>query len=496
MPHDYKDRDFILAGIKDGFHIVNSDKINTPVDVDNYKSATAGEMRARTEAQIRSELDNGHYKIVKDKPTIVSALGAIPKKDSKNVRIIHDGSRPAGFSLNDAASTNHFQYQSIQDATDLVTPNCYFAKIDLSNAYRSVKIHQSNLQATGLKWKFKGDNHYTFMVDERMPFGGRKCPEIFNRITQSVRAMMAKKGFNTIVVYLDDFLIIAKTRAECQAAMESLLKLLRELGFAINYKKIELPTQKLVFLGILLDSTSMTISVPNEKIQETKLLLQYFMNARKVTKRQIQSLAGKLVLLTQCVYGGRFHLRRLFDRANQLRHPGHRSLVTMDMKQDIVWWLNFLDVFNGTMPMLDSRPGTSISIDSCQIAAGGFFNGECVYTPWSDQTSKLPINYLEVLALEPAIGQWAHQLANKKVYVHCDNVAAVSIINRGSCKNRTVMNSLRRVFWLSAIYNFRLKAVYYRGISNVLADSVSRLHEKGGGKRLAWYMRNAGYMFV
>ena len=32
---------------------------------------------------------------------------------------------------------------------DLVTLGCFFAHLDLANAYRSVKIHNSNLNATG-----------------------------------------------------------------------------------------------------------------------------------------------------------------------------------------------------------------------------------------------------------------------------------------------------------------------------------------------------------
>ena len=62
----------------------------------------------------------------------------------------------------------------MQDAIDLVTPVSYFAKIDLANAYRSVKIHPSNYKATDLKWRFKGDKNFTYMIDERLPFGASR----------------------------------------------------------------------------------------------------------------------------------------------------------------------------------------------------------------------------------------------------------------------------------------------------------------------------------
>lgn len=66
-----------------------------------------------------------------------------------------------------------------------------------------------------------------------------------------------------------------------------------------------------------------------------------------------------------------------------------------------------MDYFNGTMPMIENRAATAVSIDACKVAAGGFYNRDIVYTPWSRNTSSLPINYLEVLSLQPAVRSWA-----------------------------------------------------------------------------------------
>ena len=150
--------------------------------------------------------------------------------------------------------------------------------------------------------------------------------------------------------------------------------------------------------------------------------------------------------------------------------------------------------FNGTMPMVDCRPATPVSIDACKLAGGAFYHGDIVHTPWTKELLSLPINYLEVLALEPAVVLWAPLWRNKKVYIHCDNVTACSIINKGSCKNSQVMDSLRRVFWYSAVFTFRLRAVYYRCVSNRLADGASRLHEPGGLHRLLQIMSNTGHI--
>ena len=62
-------------------------------------------------------------------------------------------------------------------------------------------------------------------------------------------------------------------------------------------------------------------------------------------------------------------------------------------------------------------------------------------------------------------------------YNHCDNLAAVYIINKGSTAHPLIMHALRLLFWLSAIYNFRFTAVYVQGHLNTIADAMSRLHE-------------------
>ena len=442
-------------------------------------------MVARVEDQIKTEIDNGRYVLVNEKPLIVSALGALPKKDAKRVRLIHDASRPAGQgALNDYCSAEKFSYQSIQDAVDIIKPGSFLAKVDLANAYRSVKINPSNYKATGLKWRFSGDQRVSYLVDTRLPFGSKRSPVIFNRLSQAVKAMMAARGYD-IVAYLDDFLIVSDTREKCLTGLNTLLTLLRALGFHINYSKLEGPGQRLVFLGITLDTAKMTLEIPQNKIDEVLNQISYHIKRRKITKLEIQKLVGRLNWISQCVYGARFHMRRLIDVISKLRHPWHRTQLTRDMRLDMEWFVSYMSVFNGCTQMVETRPATPVCIDACNIAAGAYYCGNWLHAPWSPDTrDNITISYKEVLALEPAALKWCQDWANKKINIHTDNQAAAILINKGWCKHPIVMASLRRVFWLSAIYNFRLRAYYYPGVRNTLADAASRLHEPQGVARL------------
>ena len=151
-----------------------------------------------------------------------------------------------------------------------------------------------------------------------------------------------------------------------------------------------------------------------------------------------------------------------------LEKPWQRTRVTVEMKKDIEWWLTFMNAFNGKTAMVDNRPCTP-----CNDGVGGFYCGECVYTNWRrgwPNVNDFHINFKEVLALEPVDLHWDHLWSNKKIFIHSDNRATMGIMNKGSYLDPHVMASLKRIFWHSAVHNFRLKALYYPGKYNKIAD--------------------------
>jgi hypothetical protein len=140
----------LIKGVKEGFHIVDSLEFQS-AETNNYASATNVKVRDLVENQINTELLEGRYVKTMTKPTIVSALGAIPKSNG-TVRLIHDASRPSGSALNDYAQEEQkLRFQTLEDAVEMLSPGSFLAKIDLKSAYRSVRIHPSNWLACGLK---------------------------------------------------------------------------------------------------------------------------------------------------------------------------------------------------------------------------------------------------------------------------------------------------------------------------------------------------------
>ena len=89
----------------------------------------------------------------------------------------------------------------------MMRQNChrvvFFAKVDLRSAYRSVNLSKASQKVTGLKWVLNGETIY--IRDSKLPFGAKLSPGIFHRLTQAVKRIMARKGYDLLVVYLDVF---------------------------------------------------------------------------------------------------------------------------------------------------------------------------------------------------------------------------------------------------------------------------------------------------
>ncbi|MEW8547701.1 MAG: reverse transcriptase domain-containing protein [Candidatus Thiodiazotropha sp.] len=473
------DRDFILNGLKNGFDIIDGDASPTPVHCENHRSAMpASAYYNQATRQVLKEIEKGNYIVVSQPPEIISPIGVIPKPDG-GVRLIHDCSRPDGLSVNDYCTADWKQkFSTVDDAASLVTPGCFMAKVDLKSAYRSVPISTHSQRVTGLKWQFGKQTVY--LRDTKLCFGSKLAPGIFHRLTQAVKRMLKRHGLRATVVYLDDFFIKADSFEDCLLALNTLISLLRKLGFQINWNKVVDPTTRITFLGIEIDSMEMCLRLPDEKLHQVRDELLHFQTRKRASKKQLQSLAGKLNFCASVIYGGRVYSRRIIDTINMLKADDHKIKLTGGLRADISWWQAFMAHFNGKSLLLDKHPIQSVFTDSCNLAAGGFFEGDWFYLNWDldwPLVSQLHINSKELLAVYLAVCRWAPHWQNKRIYIQSDNVTTIAAINRGTSRNPFLMACLRRLFWLSAQFNFHITARHLPAVVKTLADNSSRLHE-------------------
>ena len=154
------DLEFILDGVKNGFQLLSPDLMVSHAFTQNNKSALRPGAKDQIEAQLIKGLREDHFAIA-DKtnmPIIINALGAVPKKDSNELRMIMDCSRPLTMNANSYMDLEHYKYVTVDDAANLCQPGCWLAKVDLKHAYRSVGTHPDSWRVTGMSWRFNDSN--------------------------------------------------------------------------------------------------------------------------------------------------------------------------------------------------------------------------------------------------------------------------------------------------------------------------------------------------
>lgn len=122
------------------------------------------------------------------------------------------------------------------------------------------------------------------MVDNFVCFGAKVAPLCFNRLTDAVSRMMQRKGY-ICQNYLDDFICYGSSYEKCVSAQLCLIKILRDLGFYINWSKLSSPSRVCRYLGLWIDSSNRTLSLPKEKMQKIRNALIEMGSKRKVKKK-------------------------------------------------------------------------------------------------------------------------------------------------------------------------------------------------------------------
>ena len=106
------------------------------------------------------------------------------------------------------------------------------------------------------------------------------------------------------------------------------LDMCAEVGFPISKEKTVWATLQIVFLGILLNGPSFTLSIPLEKCLCAQQLIEKFLHSKKATIRELQQLCGYLNFLTRAIFPGRTFTRRKYAKfADPLRMQRHKIAV-------------------------------------------------------------------------------------------------------------------------------------------------------------------------
>ena len=113
------------------------------------------------------------------------------------------------------------------------------------------------------------------------------APFIFTKLMKPVVATLRKLGIR-VVLYLDDMLIMANSQNKARDHCQWAIYLLMSLGFILNMEKsMWSPRQQIEFLGFRLDSKTMTISLPAQKLTTLLRTTRHLAEKTQASLREI-----------------------------------------------------------------------------------------------------------------------------------------------------------------------------------------------------------------
>jgi len=184
----------------------------------------------------------------------ISTIFTRPKKDGTHRMILNLKS------FNANVTHHHFKMDNIWSAIRLMKPGCYMASIDLKDAYYTVPICKEHQKFLKFHWK---GNLYQYVC---FPNGLALCPRKFTKLLKPIFSILRQQG-HISVAYIDDSWLTAENFTLYVRNVIDTTTLLDKVGFIIHPEKsVLLPTQTITFLGFVLNSTLMKVTLTQKEL--------------------------------------------------------------------------------------------------------------------------------------------------------------------------------------------------------------------------------------
>lgn len=374
--------------------------------------------------------------------------------------------------LNKHVVTHHFKMESIRTIKGLMQQGDWLLKLDLKDAYLSVPMCQEHQKFLKFQWQGRS---WQFQA---LPFGLSSAPQMFTKLTKPVVALLRKLGIR-LIMYLDDMLILAKSRLEARQQLATVLRLLIALGFIINLKKsVMTPSQIIEFLGFQLDSVNMKISLPASKLHALRKLARRMKRTRETKVQEIARLLGTMVAAHPAILPAPINYRHLELAKSQALRRGlsYDSVVpvTAEMMTELQWWAEESPHHNGR-PLQITRWDLTIESDASKMGWGASCQGISTGGPWTPQEKAHSINYLELLAAFFAVKSFVVPQGATSVLLRLDNISAIAFINKMGGTHSRLLSNLAVDMWRWCLEKgVVIHAEHIPGVENIRADWESR----------------------
>jgi ribonuclease HI len=364
-----------------------------------------------------------------------------------------------------------FKMMTIQVVLQHLQKGDWLASLDLKDAYFHVPVQP--VYRPYLRFELLG-KVYQFKF---LPFGLFNRPKGLHQNIGSNHGSTASKR--------DSHLSLSR-RLPCGSNVQRSIRDLRvtqevlmDAGFLINLKKSYLtPTQKLKFLGLELDTNLATAVLPENRALDLARCCQTFMRVGQYQSvKTFLRLLGLMAATWLAVPHARLHMRPIqwflnSHRDARIHGLSHKIMISRSILPTLQWWAQVSNLRKG-LTWKSPKPSVMLTTDASLEAWGAHMGEHKVQGRWAQVQRSWHINLLEMLAVFKALK--AFQIKDMSVLVQTDNTTVISYINKsGGTRSPQLCQITWEMFSWCMQQKVSLQSVHIPGVSNLLADKLSR----------------------
>jgi ribonuclease HI len=178
--------------------------------------------------------------------------------------------------LNRKVVKDSFPMVQVEEVLDHLGDAKVFSTLDLKNGFFHVPVEERCTKYLAFT------SHVGLFEFLKAPFGLCTSPSVFQRFIHNIFRDLVRE--NIVIIYMDDFIIPARTEEEGLEKLKRVLARAKEYGLEINFKKCQFLKRKIEFLGYVIEGGTIRPS------PEKTIAVQNFPEPKNI--KQIQSFLG------------------------------------------------------------------------------------------------------------------------------------------------------------------------------------------------------------
>ncbi|CAG5094395.1 Oidioi.mRNA.OKI2018_I69.XSR.g13518.t1.cds [Oikopleura dioica] len=322
-----------------------------------------------------------------------------------------------------------------------------------------------------------------------LAFGLPAAPGIYQLMNLCGVNFLRKNGIK-ITLYLDDrLLIVSPASEEDRKQLLEGKKISREVwataatlvalgGFVNIEKSTFLPTQRLEFLGFILDTTKETVEIPPQRWKALTALMEEAQNKQLVEAKLLERIRGTMASMAEVFSNMRLLIRQTTLLIKQADNKNLEKVqLTPQIKAEWARWKKLEEKGLSRIWTQNSRQETGLIIYTDASSHAGAIVieqwGLEEKFAWEADLADKHICIKEAMAILYAVEWYGPKFENKRILFLCDNDSVVQGIIAGS-KDLEMNDILVRIWEIAQRFNIDLKCDWV-STKKQLADAPSRI---------------------